>query len=152
MAQFLVLIILYNINLGSTTTGSFFLVLFIHGMSIWHLLFLFLLSFLVSYLSGKLAHVFFYSSHFVTLATSPSLSFIRLNRTVLMQSFIMWDSSILNGAFSLNSSPIFLSFVTISSANSSSVVFKSALNCRGFTVHLFILIIFISDHVLFRIE
>lgn len=151
MAQFLVLIILYNINLGSTTTGSFFLVLFIHGMSIWHLLFLFLLSFLISYLSGKLAH-FFYSSHFVTLVTSPSLSFIRLNRTVLMQSFIMWDSSILNGAFSLNSSPIFLSFVTISSTNSSSVVFESALNCRGFTVHLFILIIFISDHVLFRIE
>lgn len=152
MAQFLVLIILYTINLGSSTTGSFFLFLFIHGMSIWHLLFLFLLSFLISYLSGKLAHVFFYSSHFVTLATSPSLSFIRLNRTAFMQSFIMWDSSILNGAFLLNSSPIFLSFVTISSTNSSLVVFESALNCRGFTVHLFILIIFISDHVLFRIE
>lgn len=60
MAQFLVLIILYNINLGSTTTGSFFLVLFIHGMSIWHLLFLFLLSFLISYLSGKLAHFFLF--------------------------------------------------------------------------------------------
>lgn len=151
MAQFLVLIILYNINLGSTTTGSFFLVLFIHGMSIWHLLFLFLLSFLISYLSGKLAHFFlfqpFRNTCYVTKFVFHSFKQNSLNAVFhhVRQFHFEW-------CIFIEFVPDFSQFVTISSTNSSSVVFESALHCRGFTVHLFILIIFISDHVLFRIE